>query len=158
MTASRFKREEDTQDNSTGNRHVAHVKCPTPTIQFLTKQPGPVRINANTSGMWAGRTGMPGYWIQFLYSWASTIRYNIGWRQHTRRGDWGGLDSVKLVPAYPTPQGWQFSNFVSGSCRGRCQETPWCTQHRGVCIICSEHQPACQAAVQCAASAGPVHS
>ena len=67
MTASRWREEEeDTQDNSTGNRHVArdgvHVKCPTPTIQFLTKQPGPVRINANNSGMWAGRTGeMPGY-------------------------------------------------------------------------------------------------
>ena len=50
------KEEEDPQDNNTGNKNVArddvHEKRPTPTIQFLTKLPGPVRINANKRGIW----------------------------------------------------------------------------------------------------------
>ena len=68
-------------------------------------------------------------------------------RQHSEQTRGILRNSVKLVPDYPTPQGWQFSNFVSGSCRG-CQETlavPVCTQH---CLYLLQWAASCAAPAQ----------
>ena len=102
----------------------------------------PVRINANKSGMWAGMdAGAIESNFYILERQPSDTILDTG-RQHSEQTRGILRNSVKLVPDYPTPQGWQFSNFVSGSCRG-CQETlavSRCVRNT-VCIFCSE-QPA----------------
>ena len=94
----------------------------------------PVRINANKSGMWAGMPCAIESNFYILERQPSDTILDTG-RQHSEQTR-GLRNSVKLVPDYPTPQGWQFSNFVSGSCRG-CQETPVCRCVRNTVFVSS---------------------
>lgn len=128
------------------------------TIQFLTKQPGPVRINANNSGMWAGRGDA--WLLNPIFIFLSVNHPTQYWMEatHEARQTHGGIGedwillnwslTIRHLKADNSPILYlEAVEAVKKLC------VPVCTQHC-VCIICSE-QPACQAAVECAACAGP---
>ena len=122
------------------------------------KEAGPVRINANKSGIWgAERSRMPSIESNF-YILERQPSDNIGCGGNRGKDRETGIESVLLnwssvlcltIRHLKADSGWQFSNVVSGSCGG-CQEIQdprQCLgpQHwdplRSVCIICSELPP-----------------